>query len=204
MKLAARPLGDKTPASKTKQEEEKGLFNLAWKSAGLDEAKKGLNSTWTDEDLDSNAREDAALVGLNEKHMACERIEKKKVTIRLRNDHTGHENGGTGSGTLKPFYSDSGACVDVSKSNTRMSTYDIGMYQDTRGHFQVGSVSEGRFGIRKCTIMGTWAGTQRGVSRGFYTVYAGRIRSRITRERNMSLAIDESPTHNSKERISRK
>ena len=43
---------------------------------------------------------------------------------------------------------------------------------------------------------------QRGLNRGFYTVYAGRIRSRITRERNMSLAIDESPTPNSKEMIS--
>ena len=51
-----------------------------------------MNSTWTDEDLDSNAREDAVLVGLNEKHMACERIEKNTVMIRLRNHHTGHKN----------------------------------------------------------------------------------------------------------------
>ena len=78
LRLAARPLGDKTPASKIKQEEEKGLFHSAWKSAGPNETEKGLNSTWTGEDLNGNAREDAALVGLNEKHMACERIEKKK------------------------------------------------------------------------------------------------------------------------------
>ena len=58
-------------------------------------------------------------MGLNEKHM-----------LRLRNDHTGHENGGTGSGTLNPFRSDSGACVDVSKSKTKMSMYDSDMYRD--------------------------------------------------------------------------
>ena len=39
------PLGDKIPASKIKQEEEKGLFNSAWKSAGPEETKKRLNST---------------------------------------------------------------------------------------------------------------------------------------------------------------
>ena len=78
--------------------------------------------------LDSNAREDAALLGLNEKHMTCERIETNTVMIRMRNDHTGHENGGTGSGTLNPFRSDSGACVDVSKSKTKMSMYDSDMY----------------------------------------------------------------------------
>ena len=35
------------------------------------------------------------------------------------------------------------------------------------GRFEVGSVSEGRFGTRKCTGIGAWAGTQRGLSRGF-------------------------------------
>ena len=124
------PLGDKTPASKIKQEEEKGLFDLAWKSAGTEETKKGLNSTWTDEEIDSNAREDATLVGLNEKHMACERIETNKVMILLQNDHVGHKKRDTGSGTLKPFHSDSRVYVEVSKTNTRMSTYDSGMYQD--------------------------------------------------------------------------
>ena len=122
------PLGDKTPSSKIKQEEEKGMFSSAWRIAGPKETKKGLNSTWTDEEIDSNARDDATLVGLNEKHMACERIETNKVMIRLKNDHAGHDTGDTGSGTLKPFRSDSGVYVEVSKTNTRTSTYDSGMY----------------------------------------------------------------------------
>ena len=67
-------------------------------------------------------------MGLNEKHMACERIETNKLMIRLQKDHVGHENGDTGSGMLKPFRSDSGVCVKVSKTNTRMSTYDSGIY----------------------------------------------------------------------------
>ena len=114
--------------------------------------------------------------------------------IRLRNDHTGHENGGTGSGTLKPFRSDSGVCVGVSKNTTRMSTYDIGMYLDTLGNFRVGSVSEGRFGTQKCTVIDAWAGNQKGLSQGFYTVcagmnarenYAGMSSGRIAPERNI-------------------
>ena len=126
--------------------------------------------------------------------MVCERIEKNKVMLRLRNHHTDHENRGTGSGTLKHFRSDSGACVDVRKSNSSMSMYDIGMYRDTLGYFQVGSVLEGRFGTRKCTLMGAWAGTQRGLNRGFYSVcagmnarenYAGMSSGRITREENI-------------------
>ena len=132
-----------------------------------------MNSTWTGKRLNGNAKEHDAFMGLNEKPMIFERIEKTKMMIQFCNGHTGHKNGGTGSGTLKPFRSDSGACVDVSKSNTRMSTYDIGMYRDTLGHFQVGSVSEGQFGTRKCTLMGAWAGTRRGLSRGFYTVCGG-------------------------------
>ena len=48
------PLGDETPASKIKHQEEKGQFNLAWKNAGPEEPKKELNSTWTDEEIDSN------------------------------------------------------------------------------------------------------------------------------------------------------
>ena len=124
------PLRDKTPTSKIKEEEEKGIFNSAWKSAGPDETEKGLKSTWTGNCLNGNERENAVLVGLNEKHMACERIETNKVMIRLQNDHVGHKNGDTGSGSLKPFRSESGVCVEVSKTNTRMSTYDIGMYRD--------------------------------------------------------------------------
>ena len=85
------PLGDKIPASEIKQEEEKGLFNSAWKSAGPEETEKGLNSTWTDEEIDSNARKEATLVGLNEKHMGCERIEINKVMMRLQNNHVGNE-----------------------------------------------------------------------------------------------------------------
>ena len=38
---------------------------------------------------------------------------------------------------------------------------------------RVGSVSEGRFCTQKCTLIGAWAGTQRGLSRVFYTVCAG-------------------------------
>ena len=62
------------------------------------------------------------------------------------------------------------------------------------GRFEVGSVSEGRFGTRKCTVIGAWAGTQRGLSRGFYTVcagmnarenYAGMSSGKITRKRNI-------------------
>ena len=147
LRLAARALGDKILGSNIKQEEEKGLFNSAWKSAGLEETEKGLNFTWTGNDLNDIAREDAASVGMNEKHMACEIIEKNKVMIRLRNDHTGHKNGGTGSGTLKPFHSDSGACVDVSKIKTRMSTYGSGMYRDMiHVRLRVGNVSEGTSG----------------------------------------------------------
>ena len=80
--------------------------------------------------------------------MACERIETNKVMIRLQNDHVGHENGDTGSGTLKSFHSESGACVEVSKTNTRMSTYDSVMYRGMiRVRLRVGSVSEGTSGI---------------------------------------------------------
>ena len=129
--------------------------------------------------------------------------------IRLRNHHTGHKNGGTGSGTLKPFRSDSGACVDVSKSNTRMSTYDIGMYRDTLGHFQVGSVSEGQFGNRKCTLMGAWAGTRRGLSRRvlyglrgneFGAELRGNEFGAELRGNEICLAIDKSPIKNHKSR----
>ena len=35
----------------------------------------------------------------------------------------------------------------------------------------------------KCTVIGARAGIQIGMNRGFYTVYAGRIRGRIERER---------------------
>ena len=88
-------------------------------------------------------------MGLNEKHMACERIKTNKVMKRLKNDHAGHENGDTGSGTLKPFRSDSGVCIEVSKTNTRMSTYDSGMYRGMiRARLRVGSVSEGTSGTR--------------------------------------------------------
>ena len=50
--------------------------------------------------------------------------------LQLRNGHTGHENGGTGSGTMNYCRSNGGACADMNKSKTRMGTYDIGMYQD--------------------------------------------------------------------------
>ena len=81
--------------------------------------------------------------------MSCEKIETNKVMIRLKNDHAGHENGDTGSGTLKPFHSDSGLCVEVSKTNTRMSKYDSDMHRDMiRVRLQVGSMSEGTFGTR--------------------------------------------------------
>ena len=65
LRLAARPMGDKTPVSEIKQEEEKGLFNSAWKSAGPDETEKGLKSTWTGNYLYGSTRENAASVGLN-------------------------------------------------------------------------------------------------------------------------------------------
>ena len=66
---------------------------------------------------------------------------------------------------MKPFRSDSGVCVEVSKTNTRMSTYDSGMHRSMICvTFRVGSVSESRFGTRKCTLIGTWAGTQGGLS----------------------------------------
>ena len=97
-----------------------------------------------------------------------------KVTKQLKNDHAGHENGDTGSGTLKPFRSDSRACVEVSKTNTRMSTYDSGMYRDMiRVTLRVGSVLEGRFGTQKCMLIGTWAGTQGGLSRDSKRVKPG-------------------------------
>ena len=89
-------LGDKTPASKIKPEDEKGLFNLAWKSVSPYETKKGLKSMWTDTYLNGNASENAGLMGLNEKHMICERMETNKVMIRLQNNHVSHENGDTG------------------------------------------------------------------------------------------------------------
>ena len=99
----------------------------AWKSPGPKEINKGLNSTRTTNDINSNTREDATSVGLNKKHMACERIKTNKVVIRLQNDHAGHNNRDTGSGTLKPFHSDSWESVGLNKINTRMSTYNIGM-----------------------------------------------------------------------------
>ena len=106
--------------------------------------------------------------------MPCERIETNKVMIRLKNDHVGHENGDTGSGTLKPFRSDSGVCVEVSKTNTRMSTYNCGMYRDMiRVTLQVGRVPEGRVGTQKCTLIGTWAGTQGRLSRDSKRVKPG-------------------------------
>ena len=38
---------------------------------------------------------------------------------------------------------------------------------------RVGSVSEGQFGTRKCTLIGTWAGTQGGLSRDSKRVKPG-------------------------------
>ena len=113
-------------------------------------------------------------MGLNEKHVTCERIETNKVMIRLKNNHVGHENRNTDSGTPRTFRSDSGVCVEVSKTNTRMSTYDSGMYRDMiRVTLRVGSVSEGQFGNRKCTLIGTWAGTRGGLSRDSKRVERG-------------------------------
>ena len=55
-----------------------------------------------------------------------------------------------------------------------MSTYDSGMYRDMiRVTLRVGSVSEGQFGTRKCTLIGTWAGTQGGLSRDSKRVKPG-------------------------------
>ena len=67
-------------------------------------------------------------MGLNEKPMTYERIEKKKVMLILCNEDAGHKNRGGGSGTMQSFRSDIGACVDVIKSKTNMSTYGIELY----------------------------------------------------------------------------
>ena len=54
-----------------------------------------------------------------------------------------------------------------------MSEGTSGTRDMMRVTLQVGSVSEGRFGTRKCTLLSTWAGTQGGLSQDSKRVKPG-------------------------------